>query len=407
MIQVENINKKYKLYHSNKDRFLGIFFHDFVRVNEHIALDNISFDVKKGEFVSIIGRNGSGKSTLLKILCNVIRPTGGNFYISGNVVSLLELGTGFNGDLTGRENVYNSVTIMNLDINIDSKITQIEEFAEIGEYFDMPIHTYSSGMYVRLAMSLFLHLDPEVFIIDEALSVGDIFFSQKCFTKINELRVKGVTFLFVSHDINTVLTMSDKVLFLKNGKQIYFGDKHEAARLYYGSVDNKQEIARLHSTKIANNLYPLDKNILQGKKQIFHAEGGAINALYVLDENDCHTTHVYMAKSLKFVIGYNIENSLVNPAIAISFLNNKNMLMTVIVYDLKYDKSFIEIEVPFMFEAGEYSLNMNIGSLTGYNTGIFISEYKDLGPITIEFDYYTQKAPIIGLVGLNTRMRFL
>lgn len=407
VIEVKNLTKSFKLFHNNKDRLLNIIPFINKKFDMHTSLERVSFEVKKGEFVSIIGKNGSGKSTLLKILCGVLQKTSGEYRVNGSIVSLLELGTGFNPELSGRENIIASSKTMNFDINyIYSKMDEIEAFADLEEYFDMPIKTYSSGMYVRLAMSLFLHLNPDIFIIDEALSVGDIFFQQKCFAKIEQMRQRGVAFLFVSHDINTVLNMSDRVLLLDHSKQIYFGDKHEACKLYYDSdkkVPNQQneidDIKEKFEVSVENN-------ILNGKKQIIHREGASIDSLQIVDEFGNHTMQVEMTKSLKFIIGYKVEDILDNPAIAVSFYNNKNMLITTIIYDLIYDKSFIEITIPFMFESGEYSFIIGIGSKSK-NIGKSIVEYNKLNPVTVVFDYNSYSAPFLGLVGLNTTKRFL
>lgn len=407
VIEVKNLTKSFKLFHSNKDRLLNIVPFINKKFDMHVSLDNISFDVKKGEFVSIIGKNGSGKSTLLKILCGVLQKSSGEYIVNGSVVSLLELGTGFNPELSGRDNIIVSSKTMNFDINyIYSKMDEIETFADLEEYFDMPIKTYSSGMYVRLAMSLFLHLNPDVFIIDEALSVGDIFFQQKCFAKIEQMRKNGVAFLFVSHDINTVLNMSDRVLLLDHSKQIYFGDKHEACKLYYDS-DKKLPTLENEMNEIQSKFeVSVENNILNGKKQIIHRDGASIDSLQILDEFRNHTLQVEMAKTLTFIIGYKVEEILDNPAIAISFYNNKNMLITTIVYDLVYDKNFIEITLPFMIEVGQYTFDINIGDLTGPNSGIYICEYKSINTLSVNFDF-RKRAPIQGLVGLNTQVRFL
>ena len=406
VIEVKNLTKSFKLFHSNKDRLINIIPFTNIKFDMHTSLNNISFDVKKGEFVSIIGKNGSGKSTLLKILCGVLQKTSGEYIVNGSIVSLLELGTGFNPELSGRDNIIVSSKTMNFDINyIYSKMSEIEAFADLEEYFDMPIKTYSSGMYVRLAMSLFLHLNPDIFIIDEALSVGDIFFQQKCFSKIEEMRKNGVAFLFVSHDINTVLNMSDRVLLLDHSKQIYFGDKHEACKLYYDSdkkLPNQQN--NVNNTK-EESFVVIENNILEGKNQIIHRIGASINSLQIVNEFGKHTMQVEMTKSLKFIIGYKVEEILDNPAVALSFYNNKNMLITTIVYDLVYDKNFIEIQIPFMLEAGEYSFNLTIAERTN-NSGKSYQEYTNIGPMSITFDFNKNKAPFYGLVGLNYKINF-
>lgn len=407
VIEVKKLTKSFKLFHNNKDRLLNIIPFINKKFDMHTSLNNISFDVKKGEFVSIIGKNGSGKSTLLKILCGVLQKTSGEYIVSGSIVSLLELGTGFNPELSGRENIIVSSKTMNFDINyIYSKMNEIEAFADLEEYFDMPIKTYSSGMYVRLAMSLFLHLNPDVFIIDEALSVGDIFFQQKCFAKIEQMRKNGVAFLFVSHDINTVLNMSDRVLLLDHSKQIYFGDKHEACKLYY---DSEKKLPTFENeVECIKEKYKIlvDNNILDGKKQIIHREGASIESLQIIDEFGNHTSQVEMTKSLKFVIGYKIEENLDNPTVAISFYNNKNMLITTIVYDLVHDKRFIEIVIPFMLEAGVYTFNLYISDRV-LNTGVTYIEIINCGVVNIVFDYLKNKASFFGQYGLNTQFKFL
>ncbi len=406
IIEVKNLTKSFKLFHSNKDRLINIIPFINKKFDMHTSLNNISFDVKKGEFVSIIGKNGSGKSTLLKILCGVLQKTSGEYIVNGSIVSLLELGTGFNPELSGRDNIIVSSKTMNFDINyIYSKMSEIEAFADLEEYFDMPIKTYSSGMYVRLAMSLFLHLNPDIFIIDEALSVGDIFFQQKCFSKIEEMRKNGVAFLFVSHDINTVLNMSDRVLLLDHSKQIYFGDKHEACKLYYDSDKKLPNQQIIEDNRTNKPVVHIENNLLEGKEQIIHRVGASIESLQIIDEFGKHTMQVEMTKSLKFIIGYKVEEILDNPAVALSFYNNKNMLITTIVYDLVYDKNFIEIQIPFMLEAGEYSFNLTIAERTN-NSGKSYQEYTNIGPMSITFDFNKNKAPFYGLVGLNYKINF-
>jgi len=396
IIEVKELSKSFKLFHTNKDRFLNILPFINKKFDMHKSLDYISFEVKRGEFVSIIGKNGSGKSTLLKILCGVLRPTSGKYSINGKIVSLLELGTGFNPELTGRENILASSKTMNFDIKyVNSKMNEIEVFADIEEYFDMPIKTYSSGMYVRLAMSLFLHLNPDIFIIDEALSVGDIFFQQKCFAKIEEMRNNGVAFLFVSHDMNTVLNLSDKVLFIDHGNMIHFGDKFEACRLYY-------DINSLESENTNNDNEHLEntkQNILKKYKSSICKSGAFIKSVEIMDENGKNTLQVDMTKSLKFLIKYYIDNSLKNSLMTISLKNNKNILISTILCNLVQNKHNIVVNIPFMIESGEYTFDITIGN---NDKKMVILEYKNMGPITVVFDYNKNQPPFFGMVGLNS-----
>jgi len=189
------------------------------------ALDGVSFDVRKGETLGIIGRNGAGKSTLLQILCGTLQPTSGSVEIRGRFAALLELGAGFNPDFTGRENVYLNASLLGLSKEeIDARFDDIRAFADIGEFFDRPVKTYSSGMYVRLAFSVAVHTEPDVLIIDEALSVGDIRFQMKCLARIEHLRAGGATILFVSHSLEQVKRFCQTAVWLEGGRVKLRGD---------------------------------------------------------------------------------------------------------------------------------------------------------------------------------------
>ena len=202
-IQVENIDKMYKLYDRPMDRLkesLGLSRKK--RYKEHFALNKINFNVKKGETVGIIGTNGSGKSTILKIITGVLNATGGSIKVDGRISALLELGAGFNSEYSGIENVYlNGAMIGFTKEEIDAKLQDILDFADIGDFVYQPVKTYSSGMFVRLAFAVAINIDPEILIVDEALSVGDVFFQSKCYHKFEEFKKLGKTILFVSHDL--------------------------------------------------------------------------------------------------------------------------------------------------------------------------------------------------------------
>lgn len=197
------------------------------------ALDDISFTVREGEFFGIVGPNGAGKSTLLKILTGVLLPTRGSYRIDGRVTSLLELGMGFNPELTGRENIVNSARMLGFEESyIRQRAERMIAFAEVGDYIHQPIKYYSSGMLVRLAFSIFAHVEPDVFIIDEALSVGDVYFSQKCFRRLDEMRKSGCTVLFVSHDLAALRKYCDQAMYLHQGRCRFMGSALEATDLY-------------------------------------------------------------------------------------------------------------------------------------------------------------------------------
>jgi lipopolysaccharide transport system ATP-binding protein len=200
---------------------------------EFWALKDVSFSVAKGETVGIVGRNGSGKSTLLQLLCGTLNPTSGSVSIEGKIAALLELGSGFNHEFTGRENVYLYASVLGLSKEqTESRFGEIESFADIGEFIDRPTKTYSSGMVVRLAFAVAIHVDPQVLVVDEALAVGDELFQRKCYSKIEQLKQKGVTILFVSHSGSTVISLCDRAILLDRGEMLLQGDPKTVVGLY-------------------------------------------------------------------------------------------------------------------------------------------------------------------------------
>ena len=199
------------------------------RGREFWALRDINLRVEPGEVFALVGPNGSGKSTLLQIVAGILQPTTGEAQTNGRVAALLELGSGFNPEFTGKENVYLNAAILGLTTaEIDARYHEIEAFAEIGDFINQPVKTYSSGMTVRLAFSVAIHVDPQVLLVDEALAVGDIYFRQRCMRKVHELRAKGVTILFVSHAIGDVKAIGDRAMWLDNGRvDIAVGYRYE------------------------------------------------------------------------------------------------------------------------------------------------------------------------------------
>jgi lipopolysaccharide transport system ATP-binding protein len=207
---------------------------------EFWALRDISFEVGKGEALGIIGRNGSGKSTLLQIICGTLNPTHGSAIVQGRVAALLELGSGFNPEFTGRENVYLNGAILGLSrTEVEAKFDQIAGFADIGDYIDMPVKVYSSGMLMRLAFAVQTAVDPDVLIVDEALSVGDVFFQQKCFERLSNLMEKGVTLLFVSHDSGSVAKLCHRALWLSGGRCVMLAEAQKVLRLFSAGYDDR------------------------------------------------------------------------------------------------------------------------------------------------------------------------
>ena len=233
-IRVDHVTKMYKLYDKPSDRLkesLGLTRKKCYR--EHFALTDINFDIVKGETVGIIGTNGAGKSTILKIITGVLNPTEGQVVVNGRISALLELGAGFNMEYTGVENIYLNGTMMGFsEEEIDARLDDILAFADIGDFVYQPVKTYSSGMFVRLAFAVAINIDPEILIVDEALSVGDVFFQAKCYRKFEEFKSEGKTILFVSHDLNSISKYCDRVILLDHGRVIETGAPKEMVDLY-------------------------------------------------------------------------------------------------------------------------------------------------------------------------------
>ncbi|AHX12026.1 ABC transporter [Dyella jiangningensis] len=253
IIQVQGLGKRYEFDHNHQWSLFGR-----KRLGGgagYEALHDINFDVQPGEAVGLIGRNGAGKSTLLQILTGTLRPSTGEVAVRGRVSALLELGAGFNPDFTGKENIYLTGAVLGMSsAEIQGKYQAIIDFADIGDFIDQPVKTYSSGMLVRLAFALQVHVDPDILIVDEALSVGDIFFQQKCINKIREILDRGVTLFFVSHGLNSVKSLCSRAIYLQKGRVVADGPAEEVCDLYQNSLTSHSrqdweeavEATRLH-----------------------------------------------------------------------------------------------------------------------------------------------------------------
>lgn len=234
-VRFSQVYKTYTLYKNDRERFLSLFYRS-KKLKTHQALQDVSFTIRPGEAVGVIGKNGAGKSTMLKIITGVTFPTGGQVEVHGRVGALLELTAGFASEMTGRENIYLKGCILGLS---QQEIARLEEeivsFAELGEYIDQPVRTYSSGMKMRLGFAINISIQPEILVVDEALSVGDAAFREKCNQKILELVSKGVTVLYVSHSMKSVEALCTRVLYLVKGKLVFDGDVQTALAKYQKS----------------------------------------------------------------------------------------------------------------------------------------------------------------------------
>jgi lipopolysaccharide transport system ATP-binding protein len=401
-----------------------------------VAVNNASFVVEQGESVAIIGRNGSGKSTLLEIVAGTVAPTTGYVRSNGRIAALLELGSGFDPSLSGRDNVLMNALLLGISrAELSKRLPEIYSFADIGDVLDRPVSTYSSGMLVRLAFAVQVALDPNILIIDEALSVGDFFFQQKCATYVKGLREKGVTLLFVSHDMALVRDLCDRAVLMEKGGVVFDGEVSEAARRYYASGTQSSEMS--YASKSLSNQDNFtanrcekstprvdDKRVL-GRVSL--AEVGA-NAIWALgDSAVAHEPEVAMRfvnildvhgePTLSFRIGDKVTLRITYWApkglavhVSIEIKNRLGVLVSCIgTYSARADVNvgtdsnlrICNVGIVLNLEAGEYSLRVVLASESAIpNQGHVLDRSPPIGPIRIEWDYGLEIAPHLGLVGL-------
>jgi len=318
-MRVSNLSKCYHIYDTPRDRLKQFVLPRLARFTgqsprqyfrEFWALKDVSFEVKKGETVGIIGRNGSGKSTLLQIICGTLAPTVGTVEINGRVAALLELGAGFNPEFTGRENVYMNAAVLGLSKEeIDTRFDDIAAFADIGEFIEQPVKTYSSGMTVRLAFAVAINVAPEILIVDEALAVGDAAFQRKCMRKISEMSDAGVTLLFVSHDLETVKKICSEAIYLARGSAMEFGAAKQVCISYerdlFGAsrkAETKQALALVDSAKLDRAV--LDQDLLQTNEKTYGDGRAQIIDVAIRNQHQQRTN--ILAPNASYVFSYRV-----------------------------------------------------------------------------------------------------
>jgi len=280
LVLVQNVSKLYKLYRRPADRIRELVPGTPPAHTDFWALRNITFSVEPGETLGLVGPNGCGKSTLLQIVSGILEPTTGRVVTRGRIAALLELGAGFNPEFSGRENVYLNGEIMGLSrAEIDKAMPSIESFAEIGEFIERPVKEYSSGMYVRLAFSTAIHVDPEILIVDEALAVGDAVFANRCVRKFQELRERKVTVLFVSHDLGLVKQLSDRAILLLNGRMEAQGEPKDVINRYIGLVLERQAPAAERDDRVRASFRHGDGASAIERVEILNARGESATSI--------------------------------------------------------------------------------------------------------------------------------
>lgn len=320
------------------------------------ALKDINFEIKQGEAVGIIGRNGAGKSTLLKILSRITDPTHGRITINGRVASLLEVGTGFNAELTGRENIYLNGTILGMRRReIDRKLDEIIDFSGVEKFIDTPVKRYSSGMYVRLAFAVAAHLEPEILIIDEVLAVGDAEFQRKCLGKMDEVAKGGRTVLFVSHNMGAILNLCSKACFLDKGRLISTGMSKEIVDLY---IQKNDFISEQNDELIIRNN---DKVIIQNI-ELINLQGKVLNSFYYEEPFSIRLRLKKVNPMIKpsILISFQIRNS--SGSLIMIYLNNSDNV------SIEFEKEEIDIELKLeknYLHRGKYFLTIWLGDIYG------------------------------------------
>lgn len=414
-ISVKDVSKVYKLYGSNKDRFVDAFgLSKQKRFKEHFALNHLSFDVKKGETIGIIGTNGAGKSTILKIITGVVGPTSGEVEIDGRISALLELGAGFNPEYTGVENVYLNGTMMGFTKEeVDAKLESILEFADIGEFAYQPVKSYSSGMFVRLAFAVAINIEPEILIVDEALSVGDVFFQAKCYRKFDEFKRMGKTILFVSHDLSSMSKYCDRVVLLDHGNKVDEGTPKDMINLYKKIMVNQYNTKAAEATKQGSvsdsntksntnwkDFYTINPEVDE------YGDGRAHIVDFALrDENDNITATIVKGSTFKIVSKVQFDQSIEDPIFTYSFKNSRGVTITGTntLYENVEIKKVEAGDVytctftqPMDLHGGEYLLSI---SCTGYSDGAFQVYHRlyDVVNITVISD-----KDAVGLYDMNS-----
>ncbi|MBQ8189483.1 MAG: ABC transporter ATP-binding protein [Lachnospiraceae bacterium] len=335
-ISVENVSKIYKLYEKPSDRLKEAMGWKKVAARDHYALDDVSFQVKRGETVGIIGTNGSGKSTILKIITGVLNPTKGAVNIDGRISALLELGAGFNMEYTGIENIYLNGTMMGFsNEEIEAKMDDILNFADIGDFVHQPVKTYSSGMFVRLAFAVAINIDPEILIVDEALSVGDVFFQSKCYHKFEEFKKMGKTILFVSHDLGSISKYCDRVILLDKGHKRAEGAPKQIVDMYKKLLVNQlrqdDQPDTIASDKLEESRQVVDQSesvdewkrslVLNPEIVEYGEKQAEIVDFAILDKNDCITNAVEKNETFKVRMKIRTNQTVRNPIFAFTIKN--------------------------------------------------------------------------------------
>jgi lipopolysaccharide transport system ATP-binding protein len=396
VISVQNVSKVYHLYRHPFHRVLGALTLSRRQKAEFWALRNINLRVEKGEVFALLGPNGSGKSTLLQVITGILQPTSGRVHRSGRIAALLELGAGFNPEFTGRENVYLNGEILGLSRKeLDQAFPRIEAFAEIGQFIDRPVKEYSSGMYVRLAFSTAIHVDPEILIVDEALAVGDAIFASRCVQKFEELRRKKVTVILVSHDLGLIKRLADRAAFMLDGRIVMQGAPKDAVNQYVGFVLDRERAGKDRSA-----------GSIPSKSSFRHGDGASrITEVRILDAAGEVCRAFRPGESMVLSIRAEFQQAVSNPVVGILIRNRIGMDIFGTNTRLEHaelgdfeqgDEIEVEFELDCLLSRQEYTLTVAVQ----YWSGLSQDWLDDVLDFRVE-----DTKDVAGVLNLNTRVR--
>jgi lipopolysaccharide transport system ATP-binding protein len=398
------------------------------RYRDFWALKDISFELRKGEAVGIIGRNGSGKSTLLQIIAGTMQPTAGAVHVNGRVAALLELGSGFNYEFTGRENIFLNGAVLGLSRKeMEARFDAIAAFADIGDFLDQPVKTYSSGMVVRVAFAVSVCLQPDLLIVDEALSVGDIFFQQKCFKRIHELIDAGTSLLFVSHDTAAVQNLCDRAILLVSGSQVYTGPPEEAVSRYYAISSGKATVTA--KDKVEQELEPsgerqhalaerkaaiMDHNILPTARSRHGVHELEVLAACFVNEHGLHSMSVEMLKTVQIHLLLRANREIPDPSAGLHLYDRMNnvvfaagtrQLRTAMHPFRPGEERILIFKLSLTVQPGLYTFSLGCAepSLDGPNHGFIQDRHEGLGPIEVHHSA-NETWPFYGIAQLPLRI---
>lgn len=416
-IQVEGLEKAYKLYDKPSDRLKeALGFGRKKRYKEHYALKGVDMTIYQGETVGIIGTNGSGKSTILKIITGVLNPTGGSVHVNGRISALLELGAGFNMEYNGIENIYLNGTMIGFSKKeIDAKMDDILNFADIGDYVYQPVKTYSSGMFVRLAFAVAINIEPEILIVDEALSVGDVFFQAKCYHKFEEFKEMGKTIVFVSHDLSSISKYCDRVVLLNQGVKLGEGSPKEMIDAYkqvlvgqyVPAADDQGLLSDQEITAAAAAAAGTAKSEVNPDLLEYGTKDAMITGYKITDDMGRETSALLKGKECTITMQVHFEHDIDAPIFAFTIKNIKGVEIT--GTNTMVEKAFLspvkagsDMEITFTqkidLQGGEYLLSFGV---TGFEKEEFQVYHRlyDVMNMTVISDKDT-----VGYYDMNSRV---